>query len=798
MREEGLQVQSDDVYREVAVEVIPLKGSGATTGGFVVLFEEAASLGPALSRTEDHARGLEPRADSRSAGRTAREAADLTITRLTQELAATREYLQSVIEQQEAANEELQSANEEAQSSNEELQSTNEELETSKEEIQSSNEELATVNDELNNRNAELDRLNNDLINLLSSVEMPIVILGPDFCIRRFTPSAGQLFNLIPSDVGRPIGAVRLGFDLPDMEPLLTEVRDTVTTKQREVRDVQGRWYSLRVRPYKTLENRVDGVVVMMVDVDTLKRAQEYTESIVSTVRESLLVLGPDLRVRTASRSFYKTFDVTPEATEGQPFFALSGGQWDNPELSRLLEEIVSHDTSFTDFEMHQEFEPGRKKVLLLNARRLIQESDRSPSILLAIEDVTELKRIEDALQEGDRRKNEFLAMLAHELRNPLAAVSCAEQALHAPGLEDMQEWSKDVIGRQVKHLSRLIDDLLDVSRITEGKIKLRIERVSLLTVIDRSVEVTRPLIEEKKHQLTVSVEPDTMMLEADPTRLEQIFSNLITNAAKYTDDGGRIALTAQSEGGECVVKVRDQGQGLAAEMLPRVFDLFTQVGDALDRSKGGLGIGLTLVKQLAELHGGSVQASSQGIGHGSEFTVRIPLLTTLAPEAPSPPAQSMNPPLRKSRILIVEDNHDTALGTTKHLEALGHEVVTVYDGPSALQTAREQQFDFILLDIGLPGLSGYEVMRWKCAERGVARSRSSSPSRATARKRTGVGRVKPPSTITSSNPSNRNPCSRSWHNRVEWAPCHHGSSLSPAVVLRSSMLRRWRTKASR
>ncbi len=706
VREEGLQIKSDDGHREVAVEVIPLKRSGATGGGFLVLFEEAAPSGPASSGMEEHARGSESRPDPRKAGGTVVEAADLVVTRLTQELATTREYLQSIIEQQEAANEELQSANEEAQSSNEELQSTNEELETSKEEIQSSNEELATVNDELNNRNAELDRLNNDLINLLSSVEMPIVILGPNFCIRRFTPSAAQLFNLIPADLGRPIGAIKLGLPVPDMERLLIEVRDTVTSKQREVRDEHGRWYSLRVRPYLTLENRVDGVVVMLIDVDTLKRAQEYTESIVSTVRESLLVLGADLRVRTASRSFYKTFDVTPEATEGQPFFELSGGRWDDPELRRLLEEIVSRDSNFTDFEVHQDFEDGHKKVLLLNARRLIQESDRSPSILLAIQDVTELKQV----QQADRRKNEFLAMLAHELRNPLAAISYAEQTLHAPGMEEMQAWSKEVIGRQVKYLSRLLDDLLDVSRITHGKIILKFERVSLRTVIGRSIEMTQPLVEERKHHITVAVEPATMTLEADPTRLEQIFSNLITNAAKYTDDGGRISITARPEGGECVVTVTDQGPGLAAEMLPQVFDLFTQVGDSLHRSKGGLGIGLTLVRKLAELHGGSVQARSQGIGHGSEFIVRIPLPMSPAPETPAPAVQSVNVPSRKSRILIVEDNVDTALGMAQHLEMLGHEVGTVHDGFSALHAAREQRFDFILLDIGLPGLSGYEV----------------------------------------------------------------------------------------
>ncbi len=215
-----------------------------------------------------------------------------------------------MIEQQEAANEELQSANEEVQSANEELQSINEELETSKEEIQSTNEELATVNDELQNRNAELSLLNNDLFNLLGSIQTAIVIVGPDLRVRRFTPLAEKILNLIPTDVGRPIGDIKLNLSLPDLEPLLAEVIDTASPRDCEVQDKQGRWYSLRIRPYKTLENQIDGAVIMLVDVDTLRRAREYAHSIVSTVREPLLVLDAELCVLTASQSFYRVFQV--------------------------------------------------------------------------------------------------------------------------------------------------------------------------------------------------------------------------------------------------------------------------------------------------------------------------------------------------------------------------------------------------------------------------------------------------------------------------------------------------------
>jgi two-component system, chemotaxis family, CheB/CheR fusion protein len=230
----------------------------------------------------------------------------------------------------------------EVQSANEELQSTNEELETSKEEIQSSNEELNTVNDELTNRNAELNRVNNDLVNLIGGVQLPIVILGPDLRIRRFTPAAEKLLNFVPADIGRSIGDIKLSLDdIPDIEAQMLEVLDTVSTKERDVRDRHGRWHSLRLRPYKTLDNQIDGVVMVLFDVDPLKRAQAYAESIVSTAREPLLVLDNDLRVKTASRSFYETFHATPDETENRLLHERDNGVWDIPDLRRLLGEIL-------------------------------------------------------------------------------------------------------------------------------------------------------------------------------------------------------------------------------------------------------------------------------------------------------------------------------------------------------------------------------------------------------------------------------------------------------------------------
>ncbi len=384
VRAEGLRVKSNGGYREVHVEVVPVNVGSSGECGFLVLFETAESVDRARPKTDEPA-------TERKIGSTETQetSAEQQIARLTQELAASREYLQSVIEQQEAANEELQSANEEVQSANEELQSINEELETSKEEIQSTNEELATVNEEAQNRNLELDQINNDLVNLLSSVQTTIVMLGHDLRIRRFTPMAEKMLNLIPTDVGRPISDIKLNLAIPDLEALLVEAIDTVNIKEREVQDRQGRWYSLRIRPYKTLENKIDGAVMMFIDVDTLRRAQEFAENIVETVREPLLLLDADLRVSRANRSFYQTFKVTAAETEKCLIYDLGNGQWNIPKLRRLLEEILPHNSTFEDFPVEFDFGRVGRKSMLLNARRLVQHSNGSRWILLAIEDVT-------------------------------------------------------------------------------------------------------------------------------------------------------------------------------------------------------------------------------------------------------------------------------------------------------------------------------------------------------------------------------------------------------------------------
>jgi CheY-like chemotaxis protein/nitrogen-specific signal transduction histidine kinase len=333
--------------------------------------------------------------------------------------------------------------------------------------------------------------------------------------------------------------------------------------------------------------------------------------------------------------------------------------------------------------------------------------------------DIQDQKELHHRLREADRRKDEFLATLAHELRNPLAPIRNAVQILKLANPPDPELYhARDMIDRQVRQMTRLVDDLLDVSRITQGKVQLRREPIELADVVRSAVEATRPLIEASAHELTVALPPDPLNLDADPARLAQVIANLLSNAAKYTEKGGHIWLTAavasrERERPEAVVSVRDTGIGIAAEHLPRVFEMFSQMAPALERSQGGLGIGLALVRGLVELHGGRVEAHSDGPGHGSEFVVRLPAVAApgKAPPEPSGDGESSHRP-PKCRILVVDDNRDNVRSLEMLLRLPGHDVHTAYDGLEAVQAAAAFRPDVVLLDIGLPKMNGYEAAR--------------------------------------------------------------------------------------
>jgi signal transduction histidine kinase/DNA-binding response OmpR family regulator len=315
--------------------------------------------------------------------------------------------------------------------------------------------------------------------------------------------------------------------------------------------------------------------------------------------------------------------------------------------------------------------------------------------------------------QEADRQKNEFLAMLAHELRNPLAPIRSAVQVLLSDrASHGQQQWSKEVIARQVQQMVRMVDDLLDVSRITRGKITLQPEPVDIRAVVADAVETSRPVVDQRRQELSVSLPTEPLRVKGDAARLAQVVANLLNNAAKYTEEGGQIWLNVESENGEVIVRVRDTGVGIAPEMLSRIFEPFAQADRSIDRSQGGLGIGLTLARRLIELHGGRISVQSDGPGKGSEFVVRLPALPNLEEVRMSNGRHSGSLQPTRMRTLIIDDNVDGADSLALLLGTLGLDVRTAYDGPSGLIAASEFQPEVVLLDIGLPHMDGYEVAR--------------------------------------------------------------------------------------
>ena len=337
----------------------------------------------------------------------------------------------------------------------------------------------------------------------------------------------------------------------------------------------------------------------------------------------------------------------------------------------------------------------------------------RPVRVIGTCQDITERKRAEQELRDADRRKDEFLAMLSHELRNPLAPILSAVQIIEQarPEQRELRATYQAVITRQVLHMKRLLDDLFDVARVSQGKIQLRGERVELTTLLLQAVEVSRPMIVDKGQTLAIALANESLPIDADGTRIVQVFANLLNNAAKFTDVGGHITLTSRVERGLAVVSVRDDGTGMGPDLLARAFDLFVQETGAVDRAQGGLGIGLTMVRTLVKMHGGSVEAHSEGAGRGSEFVVRLPLATAppaaLAVPVANGGGRTMTAPLR---VLVVDDNVDAARGLAQLLELLGHRVTLAHDGPGALAAAAVLAPQLVLLDIGLPGMDGYTV----------------------------------------------------------------------------------------
>jgi signal transduction histidine kinase len=538
-----------------------------------------------------------------------------------------------------------------------------------------------------------------------------------------------------------------------------------------------------------------------------------------------------DFTVRSASRSFYTTFQTTPAATEGRSVFEVAGGAWRTPEFRRWLDHAFSTRQPVETLEIPTELPDNGSGMLRLHASHLGHDTNVGGLLLVAVEDISderaadaaragmlakqtawsarlqqvaaasltihsattqdsvvgiigaEARRILGAgdctvvfepepadeetgalivplmgretqlgyircrdktpgafdaddrailtqlahmastavenarlygeMRQADVRKDEFLATLAHELRNPLAPIHHALQLMRRSTDPEEQRTNREVIERQVRQLVHLVDDLLDVSRVSRGKLDLRRRRVTLAEVLGSSIETSRPLVEAKGHTLTLTLPPQPVWLMADLTRLAQVFSNLLNNSAKYTEPGGQIVVSAEMTGADVQITVRDTGIGISPDMLPHVFDVFRQAANAGEHAQGGLGIGLTLVRRIVELHGGRVDAKSPGLGQGSEFVVHLPAdatpsLKATMTETPSTP----DPGGSRLRVLVVDDNEDSADTLATLLRMAGHDVDVARDGLGAVDRTASFDPDLVLLDIGLPGINGYEAAR--------------------------------------------------------------------------------------
>jgi PAS domain S-box-containing protein len=573
--------------------------------------------------------------------------------------------------------------------------------------------------------------------NIIATLREPFLVLDKSLRVRTANAAFYRDFHVSKEETqGRFVYDLGNGqWDIPQLRTLLPQI----LSNSHPVEDFEvehtfpalgRRNMLLNARRFPPESNDPDLVLLAIEDITDRRRAEAAMKEsevryrrLFQTAKDGILILDADTgKVIDANPFMTALLGYSQDEFLGKELWEI--GLFQDIEQSRAAYQELQEKGYVRYENLPLESSSGHKVEVEFVSN--VYAENHHQVVQCNVRDITERSRLQRltleqaaALADLDRRKDEFLAMLSHELRNPLAPILNAALLLRLhsnrnrlDGIENpILQQSANIIERQVGQLTRIVNELLEVSRITTGRIQLHQQRIAVGVVVENSVATVRWLIDQRKHQLTVSLPTPALWLHADAPRLEQVVVNLLTNAAKYTDQGGQIWLTVQQEGEEAVLRVRDTGVGIAPEFLPRIFELFTQVERSLDRSQGGLGIGLALVQRLVEMHGGTVTASS-ALGQGSEFVVRLPVVSPSQLQASSPPTATAQPTGPSLRVLVVDDNVDTVSTLAMLVQESGHQVRTAYDGSAVLEAALDYRPNVVLLDIGLPGLNGYEVAK--------------------------------------------------------------------------------------
>jgi two-component system CheB/CheR fusion protein len=718
-RRGDLCVKLDDITRSLALEVTPFSGRNDTPL-YLVQFD------PEPTPVEPNPNGVTGEHGGESIS-------EEELRRLRQDLSSTQDYMQTLIGEREKALEETKTVNEEMLSSNEELQSINEELETAKEELESSNEELSTVNAELQTRNLELSQAHGDLRNLLLSAQIPFVIVEEDLRVRLVGPNAANSLNVVQSDVGRPITALHVPLPIPDPEKTLRAVIRNGESFELECRDQRGVWNLLRISPYKAVENKIEGAVITLYDIDRLKKSMDETEiahkhamRIVDTIKDPLMVLDRDLRVKTANPAFYEKFQVAQHEIEGKRIFDLGAGQWENPELRRLLEGILPKSAQMDNFLVQFDFPHLGPCSMLLSARRMHAREPEQDSILLGIQDVTERLNLEESLRQAKREaekasqaKSEFLANMSHEIRTPMTTVIGALDHLRNANLESEYLRCLELADTAAESLMELLGDILDFSRIDADKLTLEQTPFDLRHFVTDAVDILGMRGEKKGLGMNLDFAADApATIIGDQARLRQVLVNLVGNATKFTDKGEisiSVGLVEAPDLPMLQFTVRDTGIGIPPENMAGLFKSFCKSTSAKNQEYAGTGLGLAICKAIVERMGGEITVESR-VDEGSTFRFTIPLRSEVADvhthRECANPTRDFLVDGHTPRILLGEDDSAIRKLMVLQMSSRGWEIVPFGDGQSVVEAWQQGGFDLILMDAQMPVVDGYEATR--------------------------------------------------------------------------------------